>query len=112
LLQEYTIEELFVEYMEDVIEREPMQAYSPRAVAAGEVFESSADAAADALLQQAHEGVAIDPLALIHPDDRARVAKWLKTKEKGTITPAPAPAPAPAEFPEFTDTYKEDPNVE
>lgn len=101
---EYTIEELFVEYMEDIIEREPHEAFPPVMEGDVVVFKGTGDAVIDSWEKAIASGETPDVAAAFSnsPD----VMKWLKAKKVKKI--APKVEELPEEF--HDDFTKGDPD--
>jgi hypothetical protein len=95
---EYTIEELFVEYMEDIIETQPHEAFPPAADGDLLVFRGTGDKVIDSWEAEIASGKAPDVMDAFK--DSPDVLKWL-TKSKKKV-----PTPKAEELPEdFRDDF-------
>lgn len=95
---EYTFEELFVEYMEDIIEREPHEAFPPVEEDGVVVFKGTGDSVIDGWEAAIAKGKTPDVVDAFKNDPE--VMKWLTAKKK------PKPKPKPEELPEdFHDDF-------
>jgi len=87
-----------VEYMEDIIEREPHEAFPPVEEDGVVVFKGTGDKVIDAWEAAIAKGKTPDVMDAFQ--DNPEVLKWIKKKKK------PSPQPKPEELPEdFHDDF-------
>ena len=106
LLGEYTKEELMIEYLQDVIEQDPMEAFPRGAV----VQFRTGDAVVDRLEEKTVRGESVDLMALFSDEDRAKVEKFLGRHGHATsrrLVRVKPPEPKPP-APSSSDTIDED----
>lgn len=119
-LDDYTMEELMVEYLEDAIEMDPGEAFPLHVLENGIQFRGTGDAVIDELEKQIATGKSPDLAkhfgqTFASEEDRKIFEAWLKPKKKpgGGSTPPPVavqPVPEPvldAEGEEVPDWVKD-----
>lgn len=82
LLKEYTVEELMIEFLEDLIDKDPSQEFPTEKFKAGTAIITTGDAIADAWAKDIAEGKVPDFLASFDAEDRAKIEKLMKKSEK------------------------------
>lgn len=103
MLLDYTLEELMVEYLEDLIEVDPMAAYPTPTTEAGIAFTNTGDPVIDKFERDFATGKSVTVASMaedlgLSPE---KFTAWLKTKRK----PAPPTEEAGPPPEEFRDTY-------
>lgn len=98
LLQEYTKEELFIEFMEDFIEVDPYQEFPEVQQKDNSFVKRTGDAVADAWAEEIAAGKKPDFLAAFDEEDRERIKKFMKKAKKPVELDESPDASAPDEW--------------